>query len=225
LVRTQALLAFWLQTYYVVGGKLIKMLRRHVFCSAKAKVLHRIMKAANSYEEWKVPPRPGEKQPYVGRGGRRPSHAQHCGAVADVRHSPATWCCERNVTLPLVRSRVAWRAQEAAEELDEIQGGKRWKQRTPSTSYDWKRLQTKVGHFDDLLLNRATLLENNESLVQNDQGARTHTNSTQLTVHTCTSGTFARCESTVQAYFVAWRRTALHHGHESEYESRMCSVC
>jgi hypothetical protein len=56
LVRTQALLAFWLQTYYVVGGKLFKMLRRRVFCSAKAKVLHRIMKTANSYEEWKVPP-------------------------------------------------------------------------------------------------------------------------------------------------------------------------
>ena len=60
------------------------------------------------------------------------------------------------------------RAQEAAEELDELQGGGRWKAYAPSSSYDWKRLQTKVGHFDDILLNRAALIENNESLVQSD---------------------------------------------------------
>lgn len=63
LVKAQALLAFWLQTYYLVGGKLFRMLRRRVFCSAKARVLHRIMKTANSYEEWKVTPRPGESNP------------------------------------------------------------------------------------------------------------------------------------------------------------------
>lgn len=53
----QALLAFWLQTYYLVGGKLLKMLRKRVFCSNQAKVLHRVMSTATSYEEWKVPPR------------------------------------------------------------------------------------------------------------------------------------------------------------------------
>mmetsp|Transcript_1333 Transcript_1333/g.2759 ORF Transcript_1333/g.2759 Transcript_1333/m.2759 type:complete len:754 (+) Transcript_1333:646-2907(+) len=72
------------------------------------------------------------------------------------RHSVLCSSASRKLRAAMHAAKSYDEWKEAAEQLDVLQGSANWKAYAPSSVYDWKRLERKLAHFEELLRARAT---------------------------------------------------------------------